>query len=96
MYSASGMGGGKEVRRRRQSQPEEDAVETGVRPVVGRLSWEQAHRLELTLRARSNRFSGRGGDLCPGCGRMVKPAEDQLRLAGHVIHTECLCDDVAV
>jgi hypothetical protein len=52
--------------------------------------------LELTLRARASRLSGHGPDLCPGCGRSVTPAENQLKLAGHVIHTECLCDDVAV
>jgi len=71
-------------------------LDTSPSPAVGRLSWEQAHRLELTLRARANRFSAHRPDLCPGCGRSVTPAEDQLRLAGHVIHTECLCDDVSV
>jgi len=61
---------------------------------AGRLSWEQAHRLEVTLRARANRFSPAAGPgQCPGCGKTVTAADDQLRLAGHVVHAECLCDD---
>ena len=71
-------------------------MDTGAAPAVSRLSWEQAHRLEVTLRARASRFSGNRADLCPGCGRAVTPAEGQLRLAGHVVHTECLHDDVSV
>jgi hypothetical protein len=68
-------------------------LEAGVKPTPGRLSWEQAHRLELTLRARASRFSGGSGNVCPGCGRMVSPAEEQLRLAGHLVHPECLPTD---
>jgi hypothetical protein len=70
-------------------------LKTGSGSPVGRLSWEQAHRLELTLRARASRFSGASGDRCPECGRVVTPAEDQLRLGGHVVHTECLREDGA-
>jgi hypothetical protein len=70
-------------------------LEAGVERTPGRLSWEQAHRLELTLRARASRFNGRT-DLCPNCGRTVTPTDDQLRLAGHVVHTQCLCEDVPV
>ena len=74
----------------------EEPLDTGTGRAVGRLSWEQAHRLELTLRARASRFSGQKGDRCPNCGRTVLPSDDQLRLGGHVVHTECLHDDVAV
>jgi hypothetical protein len=61
-----------------------------------RLSWEQAHRLEVTLRARASRLSGGcGPGICPGCGRPVTPGDGQLRLAGLLVHPECLCDDAA-
>ncbi len=56
--------------------------------VASRLSWEEAHRLELTLRARALRLTG-GRPVCPGCG---KPATmDDVRLAGHLVHQDCLC-----
>ena len=71
-------------------------MDTGTGPAVSRLSWEQAHRLEVTLRARASRFSGDRPDLCPGCGRPVTPGEGQLKLAGHVVHTSCLHDEVSV
>ena len=60
-------------------------------PVVGRLSWTDAHRLELTLRARAERLGWAGLDSsrCPGCGRAISD-EDHVRLAGACIHTECL------
>jgi hypothetical protein len=56
------------------------------------LSWEQAHRLELTLRARASRLGGKVGR-CPGCGEPIEPGDDQLRLAGTVVHTGCLRDE---
>jgi hypothetical protein len=62
-----------------------------------RLSWEQAHRLEVTLRARASRLNGSlGPGCCPGCGRPVSPSENQLRLAGLTVHSDCLCEDAAV
>jgi hypothetical protein len=64
---------------------------TAAGTAIGRLSWEQAHRLEVTLRARSSRFGGkRSTGCCAGCGREVAPDDDQLRLAGTVVHTGCL------
>jgi hypothetical protein len=71
-------------------------LDTGSESAVGRLSWEQAHRLELTLQARASRLSGHSDDRCPNCGRVVAPSEGQLKLGGHVVHTECLHEDVAV
>jgi hypothetical protein len=59
---------------------------------VSHLSWEHAHRLELTLRARAARFGGQAGR-CPGCGKTVSPGDEQLRLAGTVVHPGCLRDD---
>jgi hypothetical protein len=56
------------------------------------MSWEQAHRLELTLRTRAARFGGRAGR-CPGCGKPVADGADQLRLAGTVVHPGCLRED---
>jgi hypothetical protein len=74
----------------------EKPLDTGAESAVGRLSWEQAHRLELTLQARASRLSGHSADRCPECGRQVTPSEAQLRLGGHVVHTECLPEDAAV
>jgi hypothetical protein len=61
-------------------------------PVSTRLSWEDAHRLELTLRARARMLGGRGRALgrCPGCGRSVGDDEDQMRVGGLVVHPDCL------
>jgi hypothetical protein len=67
-------------------------VESSSGMAPSRLSWEQVHRLELTLRARAARFGGQTGR-CPGCGRPVSPGADQLRLAGTVVHAACLRDD---
>ena len=70
-------------------------MHTSAGTTVSRLSWEQAHRLELTLRARASRFSTSGPGYCPGCGRPVTPEDDQLKLAGTVVHTGCLRDNGA-
>ena len=59
---------------------------------ASRLSWEEAHRLELTLRARAERRGQRGGAVgrCPGCGRSVLPGDDHMRVGGLVVHPSCL------
>jgi hypothetical protein len=72
-------------------------LDAGAGTTASRLTWEQAHRLELTLRARASRFSGKAGpDCCPGCGRPVAPGDDQLRLAGSLVHRQCVLDDASV
>jgi hypothetical protein len=57
-----------------------------------RLSWEEAHRLEVTLRARSGAMSrsARAVGRCPGCGRPVADGEDAMRVGGLVVHPGCL------
>jgi hypothetical protein len=86
------MGGGREAAAGGAERPKEGTVEPSSGMSVSRLSWEHAHRLELTLRARATRFGAQAGH-CPGCGRPVSPGEDQLRLAGSVVHPGCLRDD---
>lgn len=68
-------------------------MEAATGTTAGRLSWEQAHRLELTLRARASRLSGHASPgCCPACGKPVGPGDDQLKLAGSLVHTGCLHD----
>jgi hypothetical protein len=59
---------------------------------LSRLSWDDAHRLELTLRARARMLArpGRAVGRCPGCGRPVGEEEDQMRVGGLVVHPDCL------
>jgi hypothetical protein len=78
------------------AQVKEEPLDTGEESSVGRLSWEQAHRLELTLQARASRLSGQSAGRCPECGRQVAPSEAQLRLGEHVVHTGCLREDAPV
>jgi hypothetical protein len=60
-------------------------------PFSTRLSWEEAHRLELTLRARARTLSGRGHvGRCPGCGETVLDEDDHMRVGGLVVHPSCL------
>jgi len=56
------------------------------------MSWDDVHRLELQLRARSAAIGRRGTDLscCPGCGRSVDDREGGMRLGGVSVHVECL------
>jgi hypothetical protein len=53
------------------------------------MSWDDIHRLELQLRARSAAISAHGTDpsRCPACGR---EAEDGIQLGGVTIHEACL------
>jgi hypothetical protein len=59
---------------------------------TSRLSWEDAHRLEVTLRARANAMTRRDHAVgrCPGCGRPVGEDEDQMRVGGLIVHPSCL------
>jgi hypothetical protein len=59
---------------------------------ASRLSWEDAHRLEVTLRARASAMSRRDHAVgrCPGCGRAVAEHEDRMRVGGLVVHPSCL------
>ena len=57
---------------------------------VARLSWADAHRLELSLRARATRLTGSSG--CPGCGRPIEDGDPKLTLAGVTVHPSCLCN----
>ena len=60
--------------------------------VVSRLTWEDAHRLEVTLRARASAMTRRGSGVgrCPGCGRAVDDDEDSMRVGGLIVHPSCL------
>ncbi len=64
-------------------------------PVASRLSWEDAHRLEVRLRARATQLSATGN--CPGCGCPVSATDQHIRLAGLTVHCGCLsrCGDTA-
>ena len=57
-----------------------------------RLSWEEAHRLEVTLRVRSDAMtrSARSIGRCPGCGRPIAEGDDSMRVGGLVVHPDCL------
>lgn len=59
-------------------------------PYSTRLTWDEAHRLELLMRARARSLTQRVGvaDRCPGCGRPV--GENGIRLAGFAVHSECI------
>ena len=57
---------------------------------VARLSWTQAHRLEVTLRVRAAQLGGR--TRCPGCGRPFADGDQRMTLAGVTVHPACLCD----
>ena len=56
------------------------------------MSWDDVHRLELQLRARSAAIRRKGSDprLCPGCGRSVDAADGGMQLGGVAVHLGCL------
>jgi hypothetical protein len=61
------------------------------RHTASRLSWEDAHRLEVTLRARASAMSRRDAvGRCPGCGRAVGEEEDRMHVGGLIVHPSCL------
>jgi hypothetical protein len=52
------------------------------------MSWDDVHRLELQLRARSAAISSRTDPgRCPACGRET---EGGIQLGGVTIHEACL------
>jgi hypothetical protein len=59
---------------------------------VRTMSWDDVHRLELQLRARSAAISRRGSEpgSCPGCGRKVMEDEGGMQLGGIAVHLDCL------
>jgi hypothetical protein len=56
------------------------------------MSWDDVHRLELQLRARSAAISRRGSNpsCCPSCGREVKDGDGGMQLGGVAVHLGCL------
>jgi len=56
------------------------------------MSWDDVHRLELQLRARSAAIGRKGSDTrcCPGCGREVSMGDGGMRLGGVRVHLGCL------
>jgi hypothetical protein len=60
-------------------------------PLSARLSWDDAHRLEVLMRTRAHAFLHRAAeDTCAGCGRPL--GDEGIRLAGVSMHPECLPD----
>jgi hypothetical protein len=61
-----------------------------VQPRSTRLSWEEAHRLEVMVRARASSLGrgGRSGGGCALCGRPLH--DDGVRVGGVVVHSACL------
>lgn len=59
---------------------------------VPTLSWDDVHRLELHLRARSVAIGRRNRDpsCCPGCGREVNEGEGGTQMGGVTVHLGCL------
>jgi hypothetical protein len=60
------------------------------RPLSARLSWDEVHRLEVAMRARSSSLAKRvgGGGVCPACGGPL--GEEAVRIAGVRVHPGCL------
>jgi hypothetical protein len=56
------------------------------------MSWDDVHRLELQLRARSAAIRRKGNDprSCPGCGRAVEDGDGGMQLGGVTVHLGCL------
>jgi hypothetical protein len=63
-----------------------------VEPLSSRLSWEDAHRLELLIRLRASSLARSAGwrHVCPLCARPLGPAP--MRLGGRLVHPRCLSD----
>lgn len=60
------------------------------RPLSARLSWDEAHRLEVLMRTRASAMSGRtsGDTTCAACGGPL--GSDGMRVAGVRMHPGCL------
>jgi hypothetical protein len=63
-----------------------------VEPLSTRLSWEEAHRLELLIRLRASSLAQSPGSrhVCPLCAIPLGPAP--MRLGGRLVHPGCLSD----
>jgi hypothetical protein len=61
-----------------------------MRPLSARLSWDEVHRLEVAVRARSSSLTRRtrSAAACPACGAPL--GEDAMRIAGVLVHPGCL------
>jgi hypothetical protein len=60
------------------------------RPLSVRLSWDEVHRLEVAMRARSSSLAkptGSGAS-CPACGGPLR--DEAIRIAGVRVHPGCL------
>jgi hypothetical protein len=57
-------------------------------PLSTRLSWDEAHRLEVLMRRRAHGISRTKGDACAACGAPL--AGDGVRVAGVLLHPACL------
>ena len=60
--------------------------------VTPTMSWDDVHRLELQLRARSDAMSRKGTDpsRCPACGNEVAAGDDGIELGGLRVHHACI------
>jgi hypothetical protein len=67
-------------------------MDMGTARAVPRMSWDDVHRLELQLRARSAAIGrrGRNPSCCPGCGREISEGDGGMQLGGVNVHVSCL------
>jgi hypothetical protein len=59
-----------------------------------RLTWDAAHRLELSLRARAERLAHASPTLarCPGCGQTLSAGDERISVGGIGVHPGCVPD----
>src|SRR5689334_9219498 len=72
--------------------PQLQGVWTGAMESIRTMSWDDVHRLELQLRARSAAIGRKGHDpcCCPGCGRAFVEGDGGMELGGVTVHPRCL------
>jgi hypothetical protein len=65
-------------------------MQSRMQPLSARLSWDEAHRLEVLMRTRARGMSRRTGHgvTCAACGSPLNG--DAIRLAGVEVHPGCL------
>ena len=63
-----------------------------VKPLSTRMSWEEAHRLELLIHLRASSLAQSPGsrNVCPLCARQL--GATAMRLGGRLVHPDCLSD----
>ena len=63
-------------------------------PLSARLSWEEVHRLEVGMRMRASSLAKRTdpASRCPACGAPL--GDERMRLAGVLVHPDCLPSSV--